>query len=80
MLNNGSKATSQSFNYNANFSLQYDFPFLKGLSTKATYGITSAADKGEQIQMPLTLSLASNTNAADNHLYTSTTYLECTGD
>ncbi|MGK9119361.1 SusC/RagA family TonB-linked outer membrane protein [Olivibacter jilunii] len=73
MLNNGSKTTNKDFNYNANFSLQYDVPFLKGLSFKFNYGIIQASGNTEQVQMPLLLARARNINTADNHLYSNTT-------
>ncbi|HSC55036.1 MAG TPA: SusC/RagA family TonB-linked outer membrane protein [Phnomibacter sp.] len=71
LQNNGSTTTNKSFNYNANFSLQYDVPFIKGLSLKGSYGLSNNSSNTEQIQMPLWLSLAKNTNVADKHLYTS---------
>ncbi|MFD1771979.1 SusC/RagA family TonB-linked outer membrane protein [Sphingobacterium suaedae] len=73
LLNNGSKTTSKDFNYNANFSLQYDVPFVKGLSFKFNYGLMQSAGNTEQVMMPLLLALAKNTNTADNHLYSNTT-------
>lgn len=73
LLNNGSKTTTKAFNYNANFSLQYDVPFISGLSFRGSYAIQSSAGNTEQVMMPLVLSLANNTNTADNHLYTSAT-------
>lgn len=71
LLNNGSKTTTNSFGYNANFSLQYDLPFIKGLSAKVNYAVSSYSNKTEQNLMPVTLSLANNTNTADHHLYDS---------
>lgn len=71
LLNNGSKTTTKSFGYNANFSLQYDLPFIKGLSAKANYAISYYSNNTEQVMMPVTLSLADNTNKADHHLYDS---------
>jgi TonB-linked SusC/RagA family outer membrane protein len=68
-LNNGSTTTSGDFSYNTNFSLQYDIPFIKGLSVKGTYGLSYSADNTEQVQLPLVLSVATNTNAAGTHLY-----------
>lgn len=71
LLDNGSKTTTKSFGYNANFSLQYDLPFLKGLSAKFNYAISSYSNNTEQIMMPVTLSLANNTNTEEHHLYDS---------
>lgn len=73
LLNNGSKTTNKIFNYNANFSLQYEVPFIKGLSFKVNYGLTQTSTNTEQVMMPLLLSKALNTNKPDNHLYSSTT-------
>jgi len=74
LLNNGSKTTTKSFGYNANFSLQYNIPFIKGLSAKVNYAISSYSNNTEQIMMPVTLSLANNTNTAEHHLYDSATW------
>jgi TonB-linked SusC/RagA family outer membrane protein len=71
LLNNGSKTTTKYFGYNANFSLQYDLPFIKGLSAKFNYAIASYSSNTEQVMMPVVLSLANNTNTADHHLYDS---------
>jgi TonB-linked SusC/RagA family outer membrane protein len=73
LLNNGSKTTNKSFSYNANFSLQYDLPFIEGLSVKGNYSIGSTSSNTEQIMMPLTLFQGVNINTANNHLFTSTT-------
>ncbi len=73
LLNNGSKTTNKIFSYNANFSLQYDVPFVKGLSFKGSYNIGSTASNTEQVMMPLILSQASSVVTANNHLYTSST-------
>jgi TonB-linked SusC/RagA family outer membrane protein len=74
LLSNGSKTTTKSFGYNANFSLQYDLPFIKGLSAKINYAISSYSNNTEQIMMPVTLSKANNTNKAEHHLYDSATW------
>jgi len=71
LLDNGSKTTTKTFGYNANFSLQYDLPFIKGLSARINYAVASYSNNTEQIMMPVTLSLANNTNTADHHLYDS---------
>lgn len=73
LLNNGSFTTNKNFSYTGNFSLQYDLPFIKGLSFKGSYALTSTAGNTEQVMMPLTLSQAQNINTANNHLFTSTT-------
>ncbi|MCH5597783.1 SusC/RagA family TonB-linked outer membrane protein [Niabella ginsengisoli] len=73
LLNNGSKTTNKNFNYNGNFSLQYELPFIKGLSFKVNYGIAQTATNTEQIMMPQSLASAQNINSAGNHLYSSAT-------
>jgi TonB-linked SusC/RagA family outer membrane protein len=77
LLNNGSTTTNKSFSYNAIFSLQYELPFIKGLSVKGNYSIGSTSSNTEQIQMPLTIYQPLTTNptafgTADKHLYTPT--------
>jgi TonB-linked SusC/RagA family outer membrane protein len=69
LLNSGSKTTTKTFGYNANFSAQYEIPFIKGLSVKANYSLQSTAENTEQDMLPITLSLANNTNQANHHLY-----------
>ncbi|MBS1512858.1 MAG: SusC/RagA family TonB-linked outer membrane protein [Bacteroidetes bacterium] len=73
LLNNGSKTTNKAFSYNANFSLQYDIPFIQGLSVRGNYSVGSTSSNTEQIMMPLIISQAKNINTANNHLFTSTT-------
>lgn len=73
LLNNGSFTTNKNFSYTGNFSLQYDLPFVKGLSLKASYALTNTSGNTEQVMMPLTLIQAQNLNTANNHLYTGTT-------
>ena len=73
MLTNGSKAVNNSFSYTGNFSLQYEVPFIKGLSFKGTYAKTYNSSKSEQVQMPLTLFQGTNLATANNHLFSPTT-------
>ncbi|WP_437919068.1 SusC/RagA family TonB-linked outer membrane protein [Sphingobacterium sp. LRF_L2] len=73
LLNNGSKTTDKDFNYNANFSLDYEVPYITGLSLKLNYGITQSASNTEQVMMPLLLARANNINTLGNHLYGNTT-------
>lgn len=80
LLNNGSKTTTSNFSYNTNFSLQYDIPFVKGLSVKASYGLNYSTDNTEQNMLPLTLSVATNTNQAGKHLYDTATTTWFTGE
>jgi TonB-linked SusC/RagA family outer membrane protein len=69
--NNGSKQTNKTFGYNANFSLQYDIPFIKGLSAKVNYAIQSTSSNTEQVLMPITLSRNGQAHTANHHLYDS---------
>jgi TonB-linked SusC/RagA family outer membrane protein len=80
LLNNGSNTNSGNFAYNTNISLQYDVPFVKGLAVRATYGISQALDNTEQVQLPQTLSVATNTASAGTHLYSPTTTTWFTGE
>lgn len=73
LLRNGSMTYNKSFSYNANVSLQYDLPFIKGLSLRGNYSIQSAAGNTEQVQMPLILAQGTNLNTVGNHLYSPTT-------
>ncbi len=70
-MKNGSKSINETFSYNANFSLQYDLPFIPGLSIKASYARSHGAVKSEQTQLPFTLALARGTNTEGGHLYSS---------
>jgi TonB-linked SusC/RagA family outer membrane protein len=73
LLNNGSQTNPSTFNYNANFQLQYDIPFVKGLSVKGTYSIGSTAGNTEQDFFAQTLYQATNANTAGSHLFNSST-------
>ena len=55
MLNNGSKQVSEDFSYNANFSLQYNVPFIKGLSFRGSFSRNQSSSNTEQAQLPFTL-------------------------
>ncbi|MGE4587419.1 MAG: SusC/RagA family TonB-linked outer membrane protein, partial [Mangrovibacterium sp.] len=68
MLNNGSKQISEDFSYTANFALQYDVPFIKGLSLKGTFSRRHSTSNTEQIQLPFTLARIKNYNSEGNHL------------
>lgn len=73
LLNNGSMTTNKNFSYTGNFALQYDLPFIKGLSVKGTYAITHNSSNTEQVQMPILFYQGSNLATAGNHLYSPTT-------
>lgn len=65
----GSKSTEESMAYNANFSLEYQVPFIKGLSLKGAYSVQQSYTDGDQVALPITLLYQQNTNVANNHLY-----------
>lgn len=71
LLSNGSKTTTKSFGYNANLSLQYDVPFIKGLSFKGTYAVAFTSGNTEQVMLPVILSRNGQGNKAERHLYDS---------
>ncbi|NDV83297.1 SusC/RagA family TonB-linked outer membrane protein [Bacteroides sp. 51] len=61
--------------YNANFSLIYDVPFVKGLSMKATYALSYTNSLLHDVGDYYTLARATNTNTDGNHLINpNTTY------
>jgi len=69
LLNNGSFTLNDDHSFNTNFNLQYDVPFLKGLSLKASYGINYSTGNNEQAMLGLRLAAATNTNRSGFHLY-----------
>lgn len=73
LLNNGSLTTNKSFNYTANFSLQYEVPFVQGLSFRGNYAKTYNSSNTEQVQMPITFYQGTNLGTANNHLYSPST-------
>lgn len=73
LLNNGSFTRDDNQSYNASFSLQYDVPYVKGLSLKASYGLSYSTLNNEQAMLGLQLAAATNTASAGYHLYTDTT-------
>lgn len=73
LLNNGSMTTGKNFSYTSNFSLQYDLPFIKGLSVKGSYAVTRTSGNTEQVQMPIIFYQGTNLATANNHLYSPTT-------
>lgn len=68
--NEASKArkTTEDNGYNANFSLTYNVPYVKGLSLKGSYSISYANSYGNEIGDYYQLALATNTNVAGQHL------------
>ncbi|MGN7788097.1 SusC/RagA family TonB-linked outer membrane protein [Niabella sp. 22666] len=73
LLNNGSKTAEKQFNYNVNFNLQYDIPFVKGLSVKLNYGLSQLSLDNEQNQFPFAMVRDSLGNKANQHLYNGST-------
>ena len=73
LLNNGSGQTSKEFSTQANFSMTYAVPFIKGLSLKGTYATSHSSSDSEQLQMPFTLALNKNMQNEDKHLYSTHT-------
>lgn len=68
MLDNGSSQTNDDFSYNANFSLTYNVPFIKGLTLKGTFSRNQSSSNTEQVQLPFTLARYTNYNQQDKHL------------
>ncbi|MGV8090625.1 MAG: SusC/RagA family TonB-linked outer membrane protein [Mangrovibacterium sp.] len=68
--NEASKARKYSDDngYNANFSLIYEVPFIKGLSFKATYAVNYANMHNNDVGDYYTLAVATNTNEEGKHL------------
>jgi TonB-linked SusC/RagA family outer membrane protein len=73
LLDNGSGQTTKDFSTQANFSMTYTVPFIKGLSLKGTYATSHASSDSEQIQMPFTLAFNRNMQNAEKHLYSTHT-------
>ncbi|MCF3109227.1 SusC/RagA family TonB-linked outer membrane protein [Niabella sp. CC-SYL272] len=69
LLNNGSFTMDDDNAYNANFSLQYNVPFIKGLAFRVSYGLSYSTGNNEQAMLGLRLAAATNTNAMGYHLY-----------
>jgi TonB-linked SusC/RagA family outer membrane protein len=75
LMNNGSNTNTKTFSYSANFALQYDLPYVPGLSFKASFARVSSSDHTEQVMLPQMLSVATNTASTGSHLYgTNTTW------
>lgn len=69
MLNSGSFTKDDNNSYSTSLSLNYDVPFLKGLSLKATYGYNYSITNSDQAMLGVILSLQTKTNSAGLHLY-----------
>lgn len=69
--NDGSYSIDDTFSYDANFSVTYALPFIKGLSVKGSYALKRSANDGEQAFMPYTLAYlnAQNSLTPGNRFY-----------
>ncbi len=67
--NEGSYSTNSVFGYDANFSLSYAIPYVKGLSVKASYALKHSADDGEQVFMPYTLAYLNKNALSDGNRF-----------
>ncbi len=65
----GSKSVEESMSYNANFSLEYDVPFVQGLSFKGSFAVQQSYTDGDQVALPIELLYQEKTDLANNHLY-----------
>ncbi len=61
----GSYSTDNDFGYDANFSVSYAIPFIKGLSVKGSYALKRSASDGEQVFMPYTLAYLNKNQLSD---------------
>lgn len=66
--NSKARINDEDNGYNANFSLTYDVPFIKGLSLKGTYAVSYGNTYSNEIGDYYQLALATNTNEAGMHL------------
>lgn len=62
---NGAYSQTNSFGYDANFSLTYAIPYVKGLTVKGSYALKRDAEDGEQVMMPYTLANLNANNKLD---------------
>lgn len=67
--NSGSKATTKSNSWNANFSFTYSVPFVKGLSFRGMYAMSRSASVAEEASLPYTLAYLNNMSQEGKHLY-----------
>lgn len=65
----GAKSVEESMSYNANFGLEYEIPFVKGLSVKGTYSIQQSYTEGDQVALPVELLYQEETDLINKHLY-----------
>lgn len=67
--NNSSYATTNDFGYNANFSVSYAIPYVKGLSVKGSYALSRSGSEGEQVSMPYTLAYLNKNQLSDGNRF-----------
>lgn len=65
---NGSYSINEDNSWNANFSLVYNVPGIKGLSLRATYATTRTNNVNEQVSLPYRLAYLKSPNQQDKHL------------
>ena len=64
----GSRRNHERNGYNANFSLTWEVPFIKGLSVKGTYSISYDNTTGNNVGAYYSLARVTNINEPDMHL------------
>lgn len=68
LRNSGSYSDNKANSWNANISLTYEVPFVKGLSFRATYSSSHSSDVGEQASFPYKLTYVSQQMGNNQHL------------
>lgn len=66
--NSGSFSKNRSNSWNADISLTYEVPFVKGLSLRATYSSSHSSEATEQASFPYELAYVGGRMPADQHL------------
>lgn len=61
----GNYSSTSRFGYDANFSMTYAIPYVKGLSVKGSYALSHSASDTEQVFMPYTLAYLNASNKHD---------------
>ena len=68
LKNSGSYSDAESNSWNANISLTYDVPFLKGLSLRASYSSSHSNDVNEQASFPYQIAYVNQHTGENRHL------------
>lgn len=68
LRDSGSYSNSDSDSWNANISMTYAAPFLKGLSVRASFSSSHSNSVGEQASFPYQIAYISSRMGADQHL------------